>query len=97
MENTLNEQGLMGWEMVSAVPVQEGILTVLKRPVNSGEQQPGSSVGGRSAHAGRQPEVSEQGIRSREREHLAALGKEKQPRSAPQKTPTHHVGDIKIS
>ncbi len=32
VENTLNEQGRAGWELVSATMVQEGLLTLLKRP-----------------------------------------------------------------
>ncbi len=32
VEKTLNEQGRAGWELVSATMVQEGLLTLLKRP-----------------------------------------------------------------
>ncbi len=32
VENTLNEQGRNGWELVSATMIQDGLLTLLKRP-----------------------------------------------------------------
>jgi len=32
VEQTLNEQGQIGWELVNATMVQEGLLTVFKRP-----------------------------------------------------------------
>ncbi len=32
VENTLNEQGCAGWELVSATMVQDGLLTLLKQP-----------------------------------------------------------------
>jgi len=35
MEKTLNEQGRAGWELVSATMVQDGLLTLLKRPDRS--------------------------------------------------------------
>ena len=38
MENVLNEHGEKGWELVSVTPVQEGLLSFLKRP----RHQPGS-------------------------------------------------------
>lgn len=41
VENTLNEQGRAGWELVSATMVQEGLLTLLKRP----ERGPAGNIG----------------------------------------------------
>ncbi len=32
VENTLNEQGRAGWELVSATMVQDGLLTLMKQP-----------------------------------------------------------------
>jgi len=32
VEKTLNEQGSNGWELVSATMIQDGLLTLLKRP-----------------------------------------------------------------
>ncbi len=32
VEQTLNEQGAEGWELVGVTPVQEGLLSFLKRP-----------------------------------------------------------------
>lgn len=36
VESTLNEQGRIGWELVSATMVQDGLLTLLKQPVFDG-------------------------------------------------------------
>lgn len=99
MENTLNEQGLMGWEVVSVVMVQEGILAVLKRPVTQAKGQPVADVEARTEQKQEQVEVAEQRARNHEREHLTALIKDDQaqPGDKPAASSTNYVDDIKIS
>ena len=33
VENILNEQGMLGWELVNVTPVQEGLLAFLKKEI----------------------------------------------------------------
>lgn len=99
MEKTLNEQGRAGWELVSATMVQDGLLTLFKRPERSvGLQKdektvtadPESDLGPVEDRA-----FSAEEIREQEREHIRTL--EEQRRRAMAEQDRFVVGDIKIS
>ncbi len=101
MEKTLNSQGRLGWELVSVVMIQDGVLAVLKRP---GSPQKGDAVQTEALQE-REPDESkeeqEEGtfstaqIQAEEREHIQALEKQRQQKM--KKFDQDHFGDIKIS
>ena len=102
MENTLNEQGSMGWELVSAVMVQDGVLAVLKRPgtkVASQKSDPADSEypheAGRSPAAEQEDIITREQVRQQEQEHIQSLGRRQEQKSEEHRH--HHIGDIKIS
>lgn len=99
MENTLNEQGLMGWEVVSVVMVQEGVLAVLKRPVSQAAEQPDRNAEARAEQEAGHPEAAERRPRNHEQEHLTALVEDEQPQpvAKPAKASINYVDEIKIS
>lgn len=39
VENTLNEQGKLGWELVNVTPVQDGLLSFLKKEIRPAAKQ----------------------------------------------------------
>lgn len=93
MENVLNEQGQKGWELVSVTPVQEGLLSFLKRPL----EQPGRSVTvtgvkpvARAARGGTAPPV-----KSHPKPRQNDQEKESTAKSSGQKP--DEIGGIKIS
>ena len=101
VENTLNEQGRAGWELVSATMVQDGLLTLLKRPDRGGELQVNSEVAEpataaeSAVRAEEEKAFSAEEIRQQEREHIKAL--EQQRRQAMAEQEQFMVGEIKIS
>ena len=101
MENTLNEQGSMGWELVSAVMVQDGVLAVLKRTGTKVANQKAHTTSLESPHeAGRNSAIKEdtitrEQVRQQEQEHIQSLGEQQEQESG--ERGHHHIGDIKIS
>lgn len=101
MEKTLNEQGRAGWELVSATMVQDGLLTLFKRPesyrgLDSEVEQASRAVDFASeAEAEGQEAFSAEDIRHQEQEHIKTL--ERQRRQAMEEQERFMVGDIKIS
>jgi hypothetical protein len=80
VEKTLNEQGREGWELVSATMIQDGLLTLLKRPEEEGETEgiqiasAGSALSSDRTEAGEQEEEIDIGrIQEQEREHIKSL------------------------
>jgi hypothetical protein len=80
VEKTLNEQGREGWELVSATMIQDGLLTLLKRPEEERETE-GMQIGSAGvAMSSSRPETAEQEeeinigrIQEQEREHIRSL------------------------
>lgn len=101
VEQTLNEQGRSGWELVSATMVQEGLLTLFKRPEQAGGlragNQPATSIP--VAEPEIQPVAEEifsaESLQQEEQEHIQNL--ENQRRRAMEKQEQFLVGDIRIS
>ncbi len=101
MEKTLNEQGRAGWELISTTMVQDGLLTLFKRP----DRHPGldaepeeASVAVESDEEIRADDrgtFSAEDIRRQEREHIRTL--EQQRQQAMEEQERFMVGDIKIS
>ena len=82
VENTLNEQGREGWELVSATTVQDGLLTLLKRPENEEGGDALKTTAAASVAVARDAElmanepvdtVDIQRIQEQEREHIRSL------------------------
>ena len=80
VEKTLNEQGREGWELVSATMIQDGLLTLLKRPEEEGETEgiqiasAGRALSSDRTEAGEQEEEIDIGrIQEQEREHIKSL------------------------
>ena len=101
MEKTLNEQGGAGWELISATMVQDGLLTLFKRP----DRQPGLDAEpeeaslavetGAETGADERETFSAEDIRQQEREHIRTL--EQQRRQVMEEQEQFMVGDIKIN
>lgn len=97
MEKTLNEQGRAGWELISATMVQDGLLTLFKRP----DRYPGIDVEPEEASlaveigADDRATFSAEDIQQQEREHIRTL--EQQRRQVMEEQEEFMVGDIKIN
>ncbi len=105
MEKTLNEQGRAGWELISATMVQDGLLTLFKRP----DRHPGlvaepeeaslaveiGAETGVATGADDRETFSAEDIRQQEREHIRTL--EQQRQKAMEEQEQFMVGDIKIN
>ena len=102
VETTLNEQGRAGWELVSATMIQDGLLTLLKRPEQGQEteidvfrdegsehESPVSS----SALAGQEAPTAVS-LKQQEREHIKAL--ERQRKQTMEQQERCLVGEIRI-
>lgn len=97
MEKTLNEQGELGWELVSVTAIAEGLLAFCKRPVRAGatvdvsiEKEPQETE---------TPEeytenITVASIQEQEREHIQEL--ENQRREEMIERERLLVGEIKI-
>jgi hypothetical protein len=82
VEKTLNEQGREGWELVSATMIQDGLLTLLKRPEEEQHQTAGMQISpavaeepspGRAATGEQEEEIDIGRIQEQEREHIRSL------------------------
>jgi len=99
VEQTLNEQGRVGWELVSATMVQEGLLTLFKRPGqadleevdNLGEPVP---VIDPAVHPVEEESFSAESLQKQEQEHIKNL--ENQRKRAMKQQEQYLVGDIRI-
>ncbi len=100
MEKTLNSQGLHGWELVSAVMIQDGVLAVLKRPGQKDDRdvtiqaviEPSEE---QVVYDEEQAVFSAEQIKKEEIEHIRTLEKKRQ--DTMQQGEHDQVGDIKIS
>ncbi len=100
VEKTLNEQGRAGWELVSATMVQEGLLTLFKRPdhhagiatvVENSEQDVETDL---KIQVSEEEAFSAEELKKQEREHIREL--ENQRRQVMAEEESFLVGDIKI-
>ncbi len=100
VEKTLNEQGRAGWELVSATMVQEGLLTLFKRPdrhagiaaaVENSEQDVEADL---EIQVSEEEAFSAEELKKQEREHIREL--ENQRRQVMAEEESFLVGDIKI-
>ncbi|MCF6186273.1 MAG: hypothetical protein L3J49_02190 [Desulfobulbaceae bacterium] len=101
METTLNEQGRAGWELISATMVQDGILTLFKRPdrhpgLDTEPEEASRAVEiGAETGADDRETFSAEHIQQQEREHIRTL--EQQRRQVMEEQEQFMVGDIKIN
>jgi len=93
MEKVLNEQGELGWELISVTPVQEGLLSFFKQALAAAKRQgvPGVEAV-RQAAPPPQPPPEPQVQRSKESERT-----EKKPEIRPPGKKTDMIGRIRIS
>ena len=100
VEKTLNEQGRAGWELVSATMIQEGLLTLFKRPDGHAgfevavESSATEIDTGFDVLVGEEETFSAESLKKQEREHIEAL--ENQRRQVMAEQESFMVGDIKI-
>lgn len=100
VEKTLNDQGRAGWELVSATMIQEGLLTLFKRPdrcnsVGADIEGTGSTIDSATVQPSVEEETfSAEELQEKEREHIRTL--ENQRRQAMEAQERFMVGDIKI-
>ena len=100
VENTLNEQGRAGWELVSATTIQDGLLTLFKRPDHQAdfetEIKPATMAdASRSGSAHVEDKTFSVGdLQQQEQDHIRTL--EQQRKQAMEKQEKCMVGDIKI-
>ena len=82
VEKTLNEQGREGWELVSATMIQDGLLTLLKRPEEEQHETAEMRISpavteepspGRAATGEQEEEINIDRIQEQEREHIRSL------------------------
>jgi len=98
IENTLNDQGKLGWELVNVTPVQEGLLAFLKKEIRPVVKQ----VKAESFNALSTGEVKGQET-TRNREHVQVQDRElvrrhdKKKQKNPAKGEDDLIGGIKIS
>jgi hypothetical protein len=105
MEKTLNEMGRQGWELVNVALLQDGLLTFLKLPLDTGERvvQP-STIGMDLAEkpSAREPVAAEPPPQRRavpEEEDDWDFGEERhpQPQPAGKKQEDDFIGGIRIA
>lgn len=100
VENTLNEQGRAGWELVSATMVQDGLLTLFKRPDRQNSEQRAAEDMVTAPAEGQKPRLTEEEalsveeLQELEREHIKAL--ENRRKQVMEEEQSFMVGDIKI-
>jgi len=95
MEKVLNEQGELGWELVSVTSVQEGLLAFFKQvllPAGKRQAVPAAVEPVRQAAPPSQPSPGRQVERSKEPERT-----EKEPEIRPPAKKTDVIGRIRIS
>jgi len=105
VEKTLNEQGREGWELVSATMVQDGLLTLLKRPLEEGvdtmqvSSEPAEPVCVDPAvpepsETGQEDDIDIHQIQEQEREHIRSL--QEQRAKAVREEQQRLFGEIRI-
>jgi hypothetical protein len=106
VEKTLNEQGREGWELVSATMVQDGLLTLLKRPLDESVdtmQQASSEplepviadpVVPEPSGTGKEEDIDIRQIQEQEREHIRTL--QEQRAKAVREEQKRLFGEIRI-
>jgi hypothetical protein len=100
VEKTLNEQGRAGWELVSATTIQDGLLTLFKRPDQQNDckakiKTAEPAAGPRSIPGPFEEKTFTAGeLQQQEREHIRAL--EQQRKQAMKEQEKCMVGEIKI-
>ena len=100
VEKTLNEQGHAGWELVSATTIQDGLLTLFKRPDRENDFEakikPEANIVDSSSVSGSFAErtFTADELQQQEREHIRTL--EQQRKQAMAEQEQRMIGEIKI-
>lgn len=99
VENTLNAQGRAGWELVSATMVQEGLLTLFKRPDRETDYEVVVDEESGAQESEQQDPIKKESVsvselQEKERDHIRSL--EKQRRQAMEEQEQFAIGEIKI-
>jgi hypothetical protein len=102
VEQTLNEQGRVGWELVNATMVQEGLLTVFKRPGQADIAEDDNRAAAIAISAAVDPNVasveeetfSAESLQKQEEAHIRNL--EEQRKHTMEQQEQCLVGEIKI-
>ncbi len=102
VENTLNEQGRNGWELVSATMIQDGLLTLLKRPAAGADmdravapvQENASVEQAPSSTASQQKATSAVSLQQQEKAYIEDL--ERRRKQAMEQREQCLVGEIRI-
>ncbi|HHB75062.1 MAG TPA: hypothetical protein ENK84_00755 [Desulfobulbus sp.] len=102
VEKTLNEQGRNGWELVSATMIQDGLLTLLKRPETGTDMDRTIDPVLKNAAAGQAPSVtasqekatSAVSLQQQEKAYIEDL--ERQRKQAMAQREQCRVGEIRI-
>jgi hypothetical protein len=95
VEELLNEQGALGWELVNVAMIQEGLLAFCKRPIPHGIHSVADTYVQDSHGEKLEESISTETIQQQERAHIRQL--EKQRRETMSSLEQNVVGDIKIS
>ena len=95
LEELLNEQGALGWELVNVAMIQEGLLAFCKRPVPHGVHSAPAVDEQVSDCETPEESMTAETIQQQERAHIQHL--EKQRREAMSALEHTVVGNIKIS
>ncbi len=102
VEKTLNEQGSNGWELVSATMIQDGLLTLLKRPATETDMHISIDPVRQSANVEQPPShtaskervTSAKSLQQQEKAHIEGL--ERQRKQAMEQREQCLVGEIRI-
>lgn len=97
MEKVLNEQGAMGWELVSVTPVQEGLLSFFKLAVQGRKQMVAKKTEASYPQTGKthSRKTAAESERPFPREKTTDASREKEVKEV--KQPSNGIGEIKIS
>jgi hypothetical protein len=98
VENNLNEQGKLGWELVNVTPVQEGLLAFLKKEKRPVARQPKTEpVQQPVTEKADQPErpINRDYVQVQDRELVPGPGKKRQNSGV--RGENDLIGGIKIS
>ena len=98
IENTLNDQGKVGWELVNVTPVQEGLLAFLKkeiRPVVKQVRAESFNAPSTGEMKGQETTTNQEYMQVQDRELVGRPDKKKQEK--PAKGEDDLIGGIKIS
>ncbi len=102
VEKTLNEQGKDGWELVSATMIQDGLLTLLKRPATETDLDINIAPGRKNETVERPPSPTVQeenglsavSLQQQEKEYIEDL--ERRRKQAMEQREQCLVGEIRI-